>query len=119
MVSRKTIDNAKQEPPQPAPTSVLGVIFRLTWMAYGNLALALLTVLIAQAGALSALDVAFWGVVGVLVSVRYIDVTRLGGLTAEGEPASLRHWCWYTGYLLGASAVLWAFAHGVAQLAIR
>lgn len=119
MVSRQTIHNAKQELPQPVPSSILGVIFRLTWMAYGNLALVLLAILIAQAGALSALDVAFWGAAGVLVWVRYIDVTRLDGLTAEGEPASLRHWRRYTGYLLGASAALWALAHGVAQLVIR
>ncbi len=76
-------------------------------MAYGNLALPLLAVLIVQAGSLSTLDAVFWGIVGTPVWVRYIDVTRFGGLTAEGEPASLRDWHRYTGYLVGASSLLW------------
>lgn len=111
---RAPSDKIPENRPPPAPTSALGLILRLTWMAYGSLALPLLAVLIVQGGDFSALDVAFWALVGALVWVRYIDVTRFGGLTAEGEPASLQDWRRYTGYLFGASSFLW-----VVTLALR
>jgi hypothetical protein len=111
--------STKELPPPPAQTGCLGLIVRIIWMLFGNAALALLAVHIAQAGSFSAVDVLFWAVVAAMVGVRYIDVTRLGGLTAEGEPATLRHWQRYTGYLLAASAGLYTLAHAVAGIVVR
>ena len=105
--------------PPPTQTGFLGLMVRLIWMLFGNAALALLAVHIAQAGSFSMVDVLFWAVVVVMVGVRYIDVTRFGGLTAEGEPATLRHWRRYTGYLLAASAGLYTLAHAVAGIVVR
>lgn len=111
--------HTKQEPSQPVQTGCLSVIVRVTWLLFGNFALALLATLIVRAGTVSALDAVFWGVVSVLVGARYIDVTRLGGLTAEGDPASLRHWRRYSAYLVAASAGLWALAHAAARFVAR
>ena len=115
-MSQQTTQKLPHPPPQ---TGFLGLMIRLVWMLFGNAALARLAVQIAQAGSFSAVDVAFWAVVVVMVGVRYIDVTRFGGLTAEGEPATLRHWRRYTGYLLAASAGLYTLAHAVAGIVVR
>ena len=80
-------------------------------MAFGNVALALVAVFIARAGSFSRLDVLFWAFVGALVVARYVDVTRLDGLTADGQPASLRHWRRYSGALVAIAAGVWALAH--------
>ena len=107
----------KQHTDQPAtPTGALGLVARVFWMAFGNAALFLLAVSIAQRGAVSYLDVGFWTLAAALLLVRYIDITRLGGLTADGQPASLGHWWRYAAWLLAASAVLWALAHAGAHL---
>ncbi len=105
--------------PPPAQSSFLALIVRLTWMLFGNAALALLAVHIAKTGSLTAADMLFWAVAAVMVGVRYIDITRFGGLTTEGEPASLRHWQRYTGYLLAAATGLYAVARAVASILAR
>lgn len=96
------------------PIGALGVAARVFWMAFGNAGLFLLAVSIAQAGAVSYLDAAFWTLAAALLLVRYVDIARLSGLTADGKPASLRHWRQYAIGLLGA--ILWALAHMGARL---
>jgi len=63
--------------------------------------------------------VLFWAAVAVLVGARYRDVTQFGGLTAEGKPATWRHWKRRTGYPLAASAGVHALAHTVAVIVVR
>jgi len=101
----------------PAPAA-LGVLARIFWMGAGNFALALVAMLIAQSTALSGLDLLFWMIVGALLAVRYVDITRLGGTTAEGAPASTRDWYRYAVYLLLAAGVLWALAHTLLRGAV-
>ena len=115
-----TMSQHPQQPrPESTPTGCLSALVRLAWMAVGNLALALLAIVVIQAGTFSVADLFFWTVVAALVVIRYIDITRLGGLTASCEPASMRHWYQYTGYLLAASAGLWALAQTVGRLLVR
>ena len=104
----------QKELPPPNPTGCAAVLVRLIWMGFGNLALALLALLIIQKGSFSVLDGVFWAMVGTLVVVRYFDVTRLHGLTADGKPASLRHWYRYAFGLLAASGGGWTLAHAAA-----
>jgi hypothetical protein len=111
-------ERANQQVPEQEQTGCLSLIARLTWMAFGNLALAVLAVLIVKANGFSFADVLFWATVAGLISVRYIDITRLGGLTADSEPASLRHWYRYAGGLLAASAAAWTLAHFVTGIAV-
>jgi hypothetical protein len=102
----------------PAQTGCLGLIVRVIWMLFGNAALVLLAVHIVRAGSFSAVDALFWLVVAVMVGVRYVDITWLGGLTAEGEPASLRHWRRYSASLLAAAAGLYVLAYTLAGLVV-
>jgi hypothetical protein len=95
-----------------------GCLVRLAWMAFGNLALAICLVFIAQhTGRLfSASDAVFWAIIPVLIYLRYLDVTRMKGQTAAGEPASLRDWKRYVALLLIICLVTWIAAHGFAWL---
>jgi hypothetical protein len=104
-----------------APTEGTGcfaLIFRLLWIIVGNLVLLFLAVLIAQRKGFSALDLAFWAVVGALVLVRYIDITRLKGLTTDSQPATIRHWRRYAVTLAVISVALWALAHVASSLGL-
>lgn len=87
------------------------LLVRLVWMLFGNFALVLLLILIVQTGSLSLLDGIFWATVGVLVAIRYVDISVLGGLTTDGEPATARHWRRYSVCLLAVSGGLWLLAH--------
>jgi len=96
-------------------TGCLAGIVRILWLEVGNAALLLLTVLITEQRALSGLDISFWAIVAALIIVRYIDITRLNGLTSDGEPASLRHWRRYALLLVLIAGGAWALAHWVAR----
>lgn len=88
-----------------------GCLIRLFWMAFGNLALLMLALLIFQRKGFSALDAAYWAVVAALGGARYADIARFDGLTASGEPATMRH---FRRYVLGLFAVatgLWVCMH--------
>jgi len=82
-------------------------------MLLGNAVLALSAVFIFHntTGFFHAADVVFWCTAASLVLIRYIDIRFLDGLTATGEPASMRHWVRYTVVLVVCSAAAWAFAH--------
>lgn len=101
-----------------APAEHMGClagVVRIIWMMVGNGALLLLAVLITEKKSFSGLDVAFWAIVAALILLRYIDITRLNGLTADGEPGSLKHWHRYVLFLLLLAGGVWVLAHGVAR----
>ncbi len=111
-MKEKTHQNLPQTP-QAEPSGCLTTLVRLLWLAFGNAALAVMTGLIVQKGTFSPLDILFWAIPGLLVLIRYYDITRLHGLTAECEPATLKHWSRYSILLLMTSALLWIFAHTI------
>lgn len=88
-----------------------GCLLRLFWMAFGNMALVLITTVIVKRGAFSAVDVAYWLVVVALIVVRYVDITRFAGRTASYEPATLRHFRRYVFGLLASAAAVWTCIH--------
>lgn len=93
-----------------------GCLLRLFWMAFGNLALLALALLIFKRRGFSFLDLAYWGVVVALGSARHADITRLQGLTINGEPATMQH---LRRYLLGlflVAAALWISVHALRLL---
>ena len=95
--------------------SEAGCLIRLGWMMFGNAALVICIVTIAnhRGNFLSAADAVFWVVVLVLIWLRHVDITRMQGRTAHGQPATLSHWKRYAGLLLAFSLVAWAVAHAV------
>jgi hypothetical protein len=93
-----------------------GCLLRLFWMAFGNMALLALTLLIFERHGFSLLDLAYWGIVVALGSARYADIARFQGLTTSGEPATTQH---LRRYLLGlflATAGLWLLVHALGFL---
>ncbi|MCX5752263.1 MAG: hypothetical protein NTW97_01320 [Candidatus Krumholzibacteria bacterium] len=101
---------------EPAPIGCFGLVVRMIWLLAGNAVLFLLAILIFQKRVFSILDAGFWAVVASLVLLRYMDITRLKGLTSDSEPATLKHWRVYAIRLIVASAVLWGLAHGIPYL---
>jgi len=110
---------SKQLAGEPEAIGGLGLIVRIIWLMGGNMALFMLAVLAYHKGALSGLDVAYWAIVVGLIVLRYMDITRLNGLTSKSEPATLAHWRKYTVLLLVASASVWGLAHGLPYLTGR
>jgi hypothetical protein len=94
-------------------TGCLAALVRLAWLIGGGAALAILTLFIARTGRLSGLDLVFWVVVILMAVVRFVDITRFGGLTSDGEPATARTWRRYVLRLVLIAGGLWALAHTV------
>ena len=85
-------------PKRPDPKATLiSAVARLYRMLTGNTVLYLIARPIAQQGhqSTATTHAGFCAAVVSLVLVRYLDITRLGGATAAGEPASLRDWYRY------------------------
>jgi len=103
-------------------SQVSGCLARLVWMAAGNLALLFLLLAIAsrpaEQGFLSWMDAAYWAVVALLAGVRYVDITRLGGLTVNNDRATIRTWVRYAVLLAVLGSVLWAGVHLVSSLSL-
>jgi hypothetical protein len=109
-------ETASPRPPKTdSSPPFLGAVARLYWMLLGNAVLALIAFRIAQPGPERTwiTDVAFWTVAASLVLVRYLDIVRLGGTTASGEPASSRDWRGYSWRLLLIALAVWIVAHAL------
>ena len=104
---------SKETVPETGAVGCIGLVCRIAWLMGGNLALLMLAILIFERKHFSALDVAFGAIVAALILIRYIDITRLKGLTSKGEPATLKHWRIYVVKLLVASGALWGLVHGI------
>lgn len=104
-----TREQSAQREPARRDGCVAGII-RITWMAFGNLALFLCAIMGAQRTAPSAFDFVFAGLVLGLAALRYVDIARYHGETAEGEPATLAHWRRYVLRLVVAAAATWGLA---------
>lgn len=95
------------------PAGCLPLLVRLTWMIFGNLALAILGVLVAQGKAPIITDLGFWLMALSLAGVRYVDIVRFHGDTSEGKPATLEHWRRYVVILALVAGALYAGARVV------
>lgn len=95
-----------------------GCLVRLAWMAAGPLVLVISLVYVAEhtGSFLSASDAVFWAAAGLMVALRYLDVTRMKGQTASGKPATLRQWKRFTLLLAAFCLLAWAGAHLIAWL---
>lgn len=113
----------RREDPPGGPsgrTTGAEALARFYWMFAGNAAVGFLAMSIARhAQALSWRDLAYWGAVASLIAVRFVDIARLGGATADGEPATPAHWRRYSALLVLICGLGWAAAHGIALVATR
>lgn len=102
--------SSPSSPPAEGMGCIAGLV-RVTWLLFGNVVPVFLAVFIAEKDGFSILDIFYWAAVAGLLLVRYIDITRLGGLTGDGEPATLRHWKRYAVRLVPVFAGVWVIAH--------
>ncbi|MBX7082330.1 MAG: hypothetical protein K1X88_24190 [Nannocystaceae bacterium] len=98
--------------PSESPTSGLA---RLVWMGAGNAVLLLLALSIArlQPWTFSWRDLAYAVVLFGVVWVRWVDVNRLGGRTADGDPATPRDWQRWALALVLVGSSTWALAQSL------
>lgn len=112
---------AVHKPAQPSTPSSkqetgLGCLTRLSWMLVGNAGIIVSAIAIGKHNGsfLSYADLTFWLAVLFTLAMRYIDITRMQGLTATGEPATLSHWRRHILFLAIGAGVLWAIVHALA-----
>jgi len=98
--------------------SVSGCVVWLGWMLGGNLVLLALVLLIMREGrwSLSGKDALFFGVIAVVLALRYVDLTRFGGKQVDGTPAPPGLFKSYAPKFVGTWLALWAVAHSVEWL---
>jgi hypothetical protein len=90
-----------------------GCLVRLCWLLLGNVAILIAARFIAlhKESFWSLTDFVFWIIVTGMIGARYLDINKFDGLTATGEPASLKHWKIYSILLIAISLVVWGLAH--------
>jgi len=88
---------------------------RFYWMAVGNLALLTAAGLISKqpVWTVTLMDAGYLFIVASLFLARYFDITRYGGETTNGEPASKQHLVRYGLGLASFAAALWGLVQAV------
>lgn len=108
--TRKTTPQSSREQGNPA-----GCLLRLFWMAAGNalLGACFFGIAFRPPWQFSWFDAAFWGLVLLLLSVRYVDLTRMGGLTGDGDPPESGTFRRYVLVLVAVATVSWLVAQSI------
>jgi hypothetical protein len=101
----------------PSGNSLVGAAARIYWFMGGPCALFVLALALTRSPRWSR-HLAYWTVVASLLLVRYIDVRWLNGLTASGEPASLRHWRRYAVTVLVVATGVAVFSHVLGRVGL-
>ena len=96
----------------------LGCLIRLAWMLIGTIALmfSLRGVWISRHSGITWHDYIFWLVIVMMVALRYVDITWMGGQTVKGDPATRAHWRRFALILLLGGLVLWLVVHALTRL---
>jgi hypothetical protein len=94
---------------EPEFGGIGGCLIRVFWLIAGPVALVGAAICLFRYGdgAWAALSAGFWTLVLLMIGLRYLDITRFHGTTADDQPASLGDWKRYSVKLLVISAALW------------
>lgn len=65
---------------------------------------------------LSGLDIAYWLVVLLVVSARFVDIKYFAGTDEYGTPASLRHARRFAIKVVSVAGILWLVIHLVIEI---
>jgi hypothetical protein len=98
--------------------SGLGYLARFIWMLIGP-AVAIISLMVMfqnQQGRFSSADTVLWCAIVACVGLRYLDISRLNGLKATGEPASIADWRRYAIVVVVVALAIWGIARRVAFL---
>lgn len=117
MSSPTVVNAANSEPGNESGKRRSGssILLRLHWMLLGAAALSTCALLIVHGDhpALSSVSLAMWVIAASMVVARWVDISWLQGLTADGIPATRWHLRRYSLGVLGGTAALWAAALGI------
>jgi hypothetical protein len=93
----------------------LGAFVRLGWMIGGTLTMLVSVMSIAAqpVWTFGWRDVVFWSAAFASIFLRYLDVVRFAGETADGRPATRVDFARYAGGLYLAASVAWFLAHSL------
>jgi uncharacterized membrane protein len=77
---------------EPAPA--FGVLSRLYWMAIGPIAIIMISIAVIMKSFENNIPISliYWGLVFSIILIRYFDIRYFKGETADGEPATMKHW---------------------------
>lgn len=93
----------------------VSALVRLGWMVGGTLAMIVSGMSIAAqpSWTFGWRDVVFWSAALASIALRYLDVTRFAGETADGQPATRADLARYAAGLCLTAAVAWFCAHAL------
>ena len=97
---------------QPAEASGAGCVVRIGWLVVGPATVAVTTAILARNSDSSVvgLSAVYWGAVLAMIALRYLDVARLGGMTADGEPATKDDFRRYGAWVAAVTVALYVLA---------
>jgi hypothetical protein len=100
---------------QPRASSGFSALARICWMVVGSITMLSLAMSIASqpAWSFTTRDAVFWGVTLATGIVRYVDVAKLDGQTANGDRATMKDLTQYLVSLAAIASVLWVGAQSV------
>jgi hypothetical protein len=99
-------------PSQPETSSCAGLLLRLFWMAAGGLGLGLsaMQLMMSYPDKLGILMACIFGLAALMIAARYADVRFFHGETADGGPATMKHFRAFALRTAVASSALCALA---------
>lgn len=102
------LDRPKTQTPVDQPA--IGYVVRLYWMAFGNLALFYAALNVAASERVGTADAVYGGLVLALLLARWVDITKLNGMTIRVQPAQPAHLRRYAVGLFSFALIGWAAA---------
>jgi hypothetical protein len=106
-----TLESTSAKPGEISSLWVLGA--RVTWIILGPMALLVIAYGIVSGGTgwLTALDVAFGAVAGLMLLGRWTEHRSGSAMTSRGEPATSEHLKRYVTILIPVTAAVWVVAN--------
>lgn len=102
--------------PITADQPAFGCFVRLFWMAIGNVALIFAGISVSTSERVGWADAVYGALTLVLLLARWIDITKLQGMTIRTQRATRAHLRNYAVCLLGIALIGWAVARWVSTL---
>jgi hypothetical protein len=111
VTDRNSVNSSKSE----EVTSLGGMVARIYWMLIGHSAIIFSAMYIASGKSPIITNTVFFLLVMSLILIRFIDIKIYKGQTAEGEPATMKHWQRFTAIVLGYSSAIWLLVFLIAR----
>lgn len=92
-------------------TPLTALALRVVWIILGPAMLFALAMLIVQHRGSWMVEVGYGAALVLVLTARYVDISRFDGTTDTGEPATMEHFHRYAVRLILIAAALWGLVH--------